>query len=348
MHVLIVWRRPAPPIFIGGAEISQRLLAQALAQEGHRVTYIGGYEHSRTGRSERNQLVSRLAQLGITPHEEGESGLRYEWQAVSCIALPQRRISKTLTDVIATDPPDVVISSQEGSANLLSLVPSGTRTVGWLHSITDVGLGVLNANPDIALATSRFVAARCQPPDGTRVVTFYPPFTAPRQPVIEPGTTRRALLMVNPVPEKGVELVHRLAAAMPERPVTLVAGWWPVTKPADQPNVTNLPPQWSMEHVYSDTRLLLVPSTVEEAFGRVVIEAGLHAVPALTSHLGGLPEAVAHGGLILDPTDVDAWRTAIKELDNPDTYTRYAQAAIKNASKYLRPVVNELADTGVL
>ncbi|MGH3712660.1 MAG: glycosyltransferase family 4 protein [Micromonosporaceae bacterium] len=335
MHVLFAWRRPSPPIFIGGAEVSQRLLAEALVQEGYRVTYIGGYEHSRTGRSERRQLLDRLAQFGIKPRNEPDC-LRYAWRGVACLALPQCGIATALNDVIANDPPDLVISSQEGSGDLLRLVPEHVTTVGWLHSITDVGLDALRASPRFALATSRFVASRCRAPAGTRVVTFYPPFAPPTEPVNEPDVTRRTILMVNPVPEKGSDVVHQLAAAMPDRPFTLVEGWRPPDRIADLSNITHLPPQLSMDRLYRGARLLLVPSLVEEAFGRVVIEAGLHAVPAITSNLGGLPEAVAAGGMTLDPRDVDAWRTAIRDLDNAPAYTRYSDAARRNAETHLR------------
>ncbi|MGH3449254.1 MAG: glycosyltransferase [Haloechinothrix sp.] len=342
-----MWRRPPAPMFIGGAEISQRLLAREIAQKGHRVTYIGGHEHSRTGESERDRLIARLEQLGLALRDDGNDGLRYEWEQVSCGAVPQRRIATTLNNVIDTDPPDVVISSQEGSGDLLSLVPGHITTVGWLHSISDVGLDVLKAAPNVALATSRFVAMRCRPPAGTRVVIFYPPFAPPVTPD-HVGNARHALLMVNPVPDKGVGLVHQLASAMPERPFTLVEGWWPPDRPPSLPNVSYVPSQWSMAHLYRDARLLLVPSMVEEAFGRVAIEAGLHGVPAIASHLGGLPEAVGAGGLTLDPADMDAWRAAVTDLDDPDTHTRFAHAASDNAQKYLRPVVSELTDAGVL
>lgn len=348
MHVLFVWRRPPAPTFIGGAEISQRLLAEALIQEGHRVTYIGGHEHSRTGTPELAPLLARLHDLGITPQHDGADGYHYRWRAVSCLALPQRRIAAATTHLLRADPPDVVISSQEGSCELLDLVPDHVTTIGWLHSVSRVGLEVLNAQPSVALATSRFVADRCRPRLGTRVVTFYPPFTEPSVSLTDRAAEPHGVLMINPAPDKGGELVYKLAAAMPGRPFTLVEGWWPTVERPSLPNLTYLRPQWSIDRIYQQVRLLLVPSIIEEAFGRVVIEAGLHGVPAVVSDRGGLPETIGAGGFEIDPTDWRAWRDAIETLDDPDAYQRCAQAARTNARKYLRPVVRELIEANVV
>ncbi len=348
MHVLFVWRRPPAPIFIGGAEISQRLLAEALAEEGHRVTYIGGHEHSRTGTPELAPLLARLHDLGITPQHDGADGYHYQWQAVSCLALPQRRIAPTTTHLLQADPPDIVISSQEGSSDLLDLIPDHITTIGWLHSVSRVGLEVLNAQPRVALATSRFVADRCRPRPGTRVVTFYPPFTEPSASLTDRAAVPNGVLMINPVPDKGSELVYKLAAVMPERPFTLVQGWWPTVERPSLPNLTCLPPQWSIDRIYQEARLLLVPSIIEEAFGRVVIEAGLHGVPAVVSDRGDLPETTGASGFAIDPTDWRAWREAIQTLDDPDTYRLHSRAACTNARKYLRPVVQELIEADVL
>lgn len=349
MHVLYVWRRPPPPMFIGGAEISQRLLAEALTQAGHRVTYIGGHEHTRTGQPELPQHLARLQHLGITPQHDGDDGYHYQWRDISCIALPQHRIAPATDHLLRADPPDIVISSQEGSSEILNLVPGHITTIGWLHSISDVGLDVLTAKPHMALATSNFVANRCRPHADTRVVTFYPPFDEPSPDATGDLPARRGILMINPVPEKGSELVYQLAAAMPERPFTLVEGWRPTTTRPALANVTRLPPQWHMEDIYRHARLLLMPSTVEEAFGRVAIEAGLHNVPTIASKIGALPETLADGGIIVDPAaPLTAWCRAIGALDDSATHQRYAQAAHANARKYLRPVVHELVEAQVL
>ena len=54
-----------------------------------------------------------------------------------------------------------------------------------------------------------------------------------------------------------------------------------------------------MRSVYARSRLVLVPSQCDEAWGRIVTEAQISGVPALASDAGGLPEAVGPGGILM-------------------------------------------------
>jgi len=57
--------------------------------------------------------------------------------------------------------------------------------------------------------------------------------------------------------------------------------------------------------VFGDIDCLIVPSVLNEAFGRVVIEAYSYGVPVLASNKGGIPEIVSDGvtGYIFDVAD---------------------------------------------
>ncbi|MFJ5776192.1 hypothetical protein [Streptomyces sp. NPDC093094] len=46
-----------------------------------------------------------------------------------------------------------------------------------------------------------------------------------------------------------------------------------------------------MNSLYRSHRLLLVPSTVQDAFLRVIVEAALHGTPGIGTDRGGIPEA---------------------------------------------------------
>lgn len=96
------------------------------------------------------------------------------------------------------------------------------------------------------------------------------------------------------------------------------------------------------------TRILLVPSTVPEAFGRVAAEAMLNGIPALVSDRGGLPETVADAGRVIPlpswmtehtkqlPTVAEAspWVDAIWELwDDREAYRRASEIARQVAAR---------------
>uniref|UniRef100_A0AAU2V530 Uncharacterized protein n=1 Tax=Streptomyces sp. NBC_00003 TaxID=2903608 RepID=A0AAU2V530_9ACTN len=65
-----------------------------------------------------------------------------------------------------------------------------------------------------------------------------------------------------------------------------------------------------MGSLYATHRLLPVPSVVEDAFPRVIAEAGLHGPATLGSDRGGIPEAIDGGGLVLPHDDPGAWAKA--------------------------------------
>ncbi len=74
-----------------------------------------------------------------------------------------------------------------------------------------------------------------------------------------------------------------------------------------------------MDAVYHSHRVLLVPSVVEDAFPRVIVEAGLTGLPSIGSDRGGIPEAISDGGMVLPAGDVNAWVSAIRSLDDQAT-----------------------------
>ncbi len=62
--------------------------------------------------------------------------------------------------------------------------------------------------------------------------------------------------------------------------------------------------------------VLVVPSLIEEAFGRTCIEGMAAGVPVIATHRGGIPEVVVDGecGLLVPAGDVDALSDAIVHL----------------------------------
>lgn len=97
-----------------------------------------------------------------------------------------------------------------------------------------------------------------------------------------------------------------------------------------------------MHDFFALTRILLVPSTVAESFGRVAAEALINGIPPLVSDRGALPETVGAGGLVLplpswltpeskdlpSADEVKPWFDAICELwDKPEAYRAATQRA---------------------
>ncbi len=90
-----------------------------------------------------------------------------------------------------------------------------------------------------------------------------------------------------------------------------------------------------MKSIYARTRILLVPSQWEEAWGRVVTEAHVSGIPVLASDVGGLPQAVGPGGRLV-PRDADCgtWAQCLREIwSNDDAWRTLSLAAIRYAQR---------------
>ena len=127
---------------------------------------------------------------------------------------------------------------------------------------------------------------------------------------------RQRVLFVNPVPEKGVAIVVRLAMLLELRRPDIVLevvesrGSWAgmlhhVSAALGTPreslaNVVVTPNTADMRPVFSRTRVLLAPSLWWESAGRVVAEAMLNGIPALVTGRGGLPETLGDGGVVIN------------------------------------------------
>ena len=71
-------------------------------------------------------------------------------------------------------------------------------------------------------------------------------------------------------------------------------------KQNDFPNVFMVDQQMDMRSIYAICSVLLVPSLWFEAWGRVASEAVFNNIPVMATNSGGLPEAIAGGGVLLD------------------------------------------------
>ena len=163
-----------------------------------------------------------------------------------------------------------------------------------------------------------------------------------------PEEMRRFVTFVNPSPAKGSLLFARLADMLgslrPDIPMLVVqsatsAGGLNDIPGLDfkkYPHIMAAPATPRPADFFALTRILLVPSTVPECFGRVAAEALVNGIPPLISDRGGLPETVGDGGTVLplpawltpqarelpSADEVRPWFEAVCDLwDDPSAYT---------------------------
>lgn len=237
--------------------------------------------------------------------------------------------------------PDVVITQLGGAGSIANWALSyGVRPIIFLRDIADVHFDTnLAENASVQFfSNSMFTASWAKKELRVKAPVIYPPVDVF---AFRPAGAPRFVTLINPIREKGVELVLSLAERLPHIPFLLVESW-PLSMAAEaelkkrvEPlgNVTFWRRVLDMQRVYDVTRLLLVPSLWPEPFGRVVIEAQACRIPVIARAIGGVQEAVGRGGILLaESTDSDEWAHAVETLlADRARLAELSNAAVENA-----------------
>lgn len=302
MHILLCSSYPHLPETRGGLQTSTDELCLALQEKGIGVTVLCGAPESGSGSGAQ---VRRDVSLGYP-----------------VIRAPDPLAALPLV-VAALNPCAIVVQSGYSLAVMLDVaLETGCPTAVYLHNV-ELHRIVGTLPPDeriLYLANARFTAERWRALFGIASHVL-PPVVRPAR--YQVSRTGDRVLFVNPVPEKGIERVAELAAANPDVPFLIAESWqigddwraWLRQRFGGLPNVEWRPATEDVRDLFEESRLLLMPSVWEEAYGRTVIEAQLSGLPVLASKRGALPDTVGQGGVVLDlHAPLEVWTQALRSL----------------------------------
>jgi glycosyltransferase involved in cell wall biosynthesis len=181
----------------------------------------------------------------------------------------------------------------------------------------------------------------------------------------------RYVTFVNPHVVKGVFVFARIAEVLARRRPDILflivegrgkVNWLQQTglDLSAMSNLHYLPITPDPRSFYRISKLVLVPSVVNEAFGLVAAEAMVNGIPVLASNCGALPETVGDDGFLFDvpgrytatsrelpsAEEVEPWvETIIRLWDSASLYEEASQAARSRADSWrterIVPVYNE-------
>lgn len=136
---------------------------------------------------------------------------------------------------------------------------------------------------------------------------------------------RTHITLVHYTPAKGGAIFWNIARKMPESQF-LVVDQDDLFRPHPQmQNVTVLPWEPDMRKVYDRTKILLVPSLVEESYCRVVAEGLANGIPVIANRVGGIRELWEDAVSLVEVNEEDKDKKDyfINSLYHTDTYEEY-------------------------
>lgn len=325
------------PEFSGGVQSSTDYLVRECRKNGHEaVVFSALFGDGPFGFAARLKL--KIGRSSIAT----DRGLGYPvlraWNPVSAVDEVIRRIQ-----------PDVIVAQCHGTVELgAAFEKHGIPIVVYLRNVEFDELG---GDPSTLrncrfIANSEFTKQRYAAAFGIDSIVIPPLIDRDKYAV---DTERKFVTFINPVEKKGVRKFLEIAQALPNIPFLVIEGWGLTNEQLHDLNaslegMTNVTFQRrtdDMRRVYSQTKILLVPSLWEEAWGRVASEAHCSGIPVVGSRRGGLVEAIGPGGIVLDfDASTQDWSIAVDSLwTDDDLYRAKSEAARIYAG---RPEMNEV------
>jgi glycosyltransferase involved in cell wall biosynthesis len=253
-------------------------------------------------------------------------------------------LAQEMLRLLRTEMPDIVLTQLEQSDVVIKLARAhGIPTILFLTDAEPMAISnlvSLQAEPPTGIVcVSRFVRSAISDATEEAKKIFYPPIAMDDY-LEKRRSSASYITCINPVLLKGGAIVEAIIRRLPQEKFLLVEGWYdPLRDGFDfrkYPNVTYLDKQSDMRSVYKRTKLLLVPSVWDEAIPRVIMEAGINGIPSIASRRGGIPEAIGHGGILIDhPYRITDWVNAITVVQSsPKKYQTLSAAASSHSQTF--------------
>ena len=287
-----------------------------------------------------------------------------EWQGIPVLQTSIDRISK-IQELYEDIEPDLVITQSYDAPIIVDVAKRmGIKTILGTHfwrnicAVNDNFVGMLDRPMDTVTllktyhrvfheademyVNSKFMQKAVERYVGVNIERIIHPLVDVTR-VLCSEKTDDYITIVNPDSGKGGDVFADIARKMPERKfmsVGLASEIIPEnikinSKIKRLSNIKILEKTDNMKDIYAQTKILLIPSLVDETFSMVALEAMANGIPILSSSNGNLPFLVENGGFLLDTGDIDSWVDAIKELFSDTlSYNNISENAKNNSHKY--------------
>jgi glycosyltransferase involved in cell wall biosynthesis len=228
--------------------------------------------------------------------------------------------------------PDVIFTQNHDTKKAMLIAQNmGKPLVHFVHNDKAASLfRISSRNSDLVVSNSEWVSNSMRLPGVQKIVinptTDFKKYKTDR-------SKANKITFINLIEIKGVDIFWQIARIMQDREFLAVIGGYgdQVIFERPLPNVKILDNTEDMKSIYSQTRILLVPSNYE-SWGRVGIEAMSSGIPVIASRTKGLEESLGDAGIFCDQ-DVASYIEAIRELDSKTMYREYSEKSVKRAEE---------------
>jgi glycosyltransferase involved in cell wall biosynthesis len=141
-------------------------------------------------------------------------------------------------------------------------------------------------------------------------------------------------------PHKGDKLFNKLIEKMPHIEFVVIGRNYNLDSTIIPKNLKYMGDITDPRLFYKEISLLVVPSLIAEGYPRVIMEASSNGIPTIANKVGGIPECLGDGGIMIDIEQsenkiVDQYISTInKLLSDPREYAKYSEKAIKRTAEY--------------
>jgi glycosyltransferase involved in cell wall biosynthesis len=301
------------PYHNGGAETTLHDLNLALINAGHEVYVV----------------------IKESPKHLGKAD--YEVEGVKVHYAQSKR------DIVMALPgTDLLLTHLECSVRATLLAKNFKLPVGQIiHNDMDLTRKYIAHEPDFVLYNSNWIREKFAEEFGhIPNLVVHPPIVAERYKV----DRGKKVTLVNLFERKGANIFYGLAAKFPNVSfLGVVGGYGEQMNKHDLPNVEIMDYTPDIRKAYEKTKLILMPS-IYESYGRVACEAAASGIPAIVSDTPGLREALGDAGTYVDPTDLEAWETALRASLTPRKYGALSKGALARSEALDTMAEKELDD----
>ena len=332
MRVLFSLDQPYLPQHIGGTELAIHEMCLALEKRGVQTAVLANL-----GTNGIIYAINRFRSKVNSTRDFPED---------HCMGYPAYRGWKPtqgVNEVIRHFDPHVAVVKAGSSSTLAeAFIASGIPTIIYFHDVSFQTAGeMLTDHPLVSfVANSEFTASRVSEVFNV-IATVIPPLVLKDR--YETVTCRRKVVFIGLNPVKGVDLAFRLAETRKDIPFEFYESWSLGRKEFNDyrkrarcaGNVSVSRKVLDMRTVYRQAKIVLVPSSCEEAWGRVVTEAQHSGIPVLASKIGGLPESVGQGGILVDAdAPLSTWQQALSLMwDDSRAYSEFVTQALRHSQR---------------